>query len=147
MRTVFLKLTSFHALLVLNRSVALHRARSKGLQSSLFWLSQQTPAVLVPALSPFSCTCLCTHLPIRIHFHFLIPCTPEPHHLPHPRLTTSIVVLLKSNSSKSLELCHLIEPFVVVVKSLSHAGLFATPWTAAHQASLSFSISWSYSNS
>ena len=147
MRTVFLKLTSFHALLALNRSVALHRARSKGLQSSLFWLSQQTPAVLVPALSPFSCTCLCTHLPIRIHFHFLIPCTPEPHHLPHPRLTTSIVVLLKSNSSKSLELCHLIEPFVVVVKSLSHAGLFATPWTAAHQAFLSFTISWSYSNS
>ena len=31
----------------------------------------------------------------------------------------------------------------VVVQSLSHVWLFANPWTAAHQASLSFSISWS----
>ena len=30
-----------------------------------------------------------------------------------------------------------------VVKSLSHVQLFATPWTAACQASLSFTISWS----
>ena len=29
----------------------------------------------------------------------------------------------------------------VVVQSLSHAWLFVTPWTAAHQASLSFTIS------
>ena len=29
------------------------------------------------------------------------------------------------------------------VQSLSHVCLFATPWTAAHQASLSFTISWS----
>ena len=32
---------------------------------------------------------------------------------------------------------------VVVVQSLSHFWLFVTPWTAAHQASLSFTISWS----
>ena len=32
--------------------------------------------------------------------------------------------------------------FVVVVQSLSHVWLFGTPWTSAHQASLSFSISW-----
>ena len=31
----------------------------------------------------------------------------------------------------------------VVVQSLSHVRLFATPWTAARQASLSFNISWS----
>ena len=31
----------------------------------------------------------------------------------------------------------------VVVQSLSCVQLFATPWTAAHQASLSFTISWS----
>ena len=31
--------------------------------------------------------------------------------------------------------------FVVVVQSLSHVRLFVTPWTAAHQASLSFTIS------
>ena len=30
---------------------------------------------------------------------------------------------------------------VVVVQSLSRIQLFATPWTAAHQASLSFTIS------
>ena len=33
--------------------------------------------------------------------------------------------------------------FVVVVQSLSHVWLFTTPWTAAHQTSLSFTISWS----
>ena len=32
---------------------------------------------------------------------------------------------------------------VIVVESLSHVWLFVTPWTAAHQASLSFTISWS----
>ena len=32
----------------------------------------------------------------------------------------------------------------VVVQSLSHVRLFATPWTAAHQASLSFTIYWSF---
>ena len=31
----------------------------------------------------------------------------------------------------------------VAVQSLSHVQLFVTPWTAAHQASLSFTISWS----
>ena len=31
----------------------------------------------------------------------------------------------------------------VVVQLLSCIRLFETPWTAAHQASLSFSISWS----
>ena len=31
----------------------------------------------------------------------------------------------------------------VCVQSLSHVRLFATPWTAARQASLSFTVSWS----
>ena len=35
------------------------------------------------------------------------------------------------------------EPLRLVVQSLSHVWLFATPWTAAPQASLSFTISWS----
>ena len=34
-------------------------------------------------------------------------------------------------------------PFAIVVQSLSHVQLFATAWTIAHQASLSFTISWS----
>ena len=33
--------------------------------------------------------------------------------------------------------------FLVVVQSLSHVWLFVNPWTAARQASLSFTISWS----
>ena len=32
-------------------------------------------------------------------------------------------------------------PYVVVVQSLGNVQLFTTPWTAAHQASLSFTIS------
>ena len=32
---------------------------------------------------------------------------------------------------------------VVGVQSLSHVQLFVTPWTAAHQTSLPFTISWS----
>ena len=36
-----------------------------------------------------------------------------------------------------------VEYVVVVVQSLTRVRLFATPWTAARQASLSFTISWS----
>ena len=43
------------------------------------------------------------------------------------------------NSQPSVQR-HLI---VVVVQLLSHVQLFVTPWTAACQASLSFTISWS----
>ena len=38
---------------------------------------------------------------------------------------------------------HLVKDFTVVVQLLSHVWLFVTPWTAAHQALLSFTISWS----
>ena len=34
------------------------------------------------------------------------------------------------------------QTYNVDVQSLSHVQIFATPWTAAHQASLSFTISW-----
>ena len=37
----------------------------------------------------------------------------------------------------------MINPYCSVVQPLSHVWLFATPWTAAHQAPLSFTISWS----
>ena len=39
----------------------------------------------------------------------------------------------------SICVCHVHR--IVVVQSLSHFQLFASPWTAAHQASLSFTIS------
>ena len=35
----------------------------------------------------------------------------------------------------------LVNSLIVVVQLLSHGRLFATPWTAAHQALLSFTIS------
>ena len=38
-------------------------------------------------------------------------------------------------------------PHFVPVQSLDHVRLFVTPWTAAHQASLSSTISWSFSYS
>ena len=41
-----------------------------------------------------------------------------------------------------IELKHFTCESVVVVQSLSHVQLFVTSWTAAHQAHLSFSISW-----
>ena len=44
-------------------------------------------------------------------------------------------------------LAHQLQQINIVVQSLSHAWLFAIPWTAAHQASLSFSISWICPNS
>ena len=38
-------------------------------------------------------------------------------------------------------------PSVIAVQSFSRVWLFATPWTAAYQATLSITISWVYSNS
>ena len=37
---------------------------------------------------------------------------------------------------------HLLRNFLFIVQSLTHVQLFATPWTTACQASLSFIISW-----
>ena len=37
----------------------------------------------------------------------------------------------------------LLEPTAVVIQSFSHVWLFATPWTAVHQSSHSFTIAWS----
>ena len=41
-----------------------------------------------------------------------------------------------------LKIQFLFQAFVVAVQSLSCVWLFVTPWTAAHQAFLSFTISW-----
>ena len=43
--------------------------------------------------------------------------------------------------SSSLQALAVVSLFVVVVQSLSRVWLFAAPWTAAHQASLSFTVS------
>ena len=46
-----------------------------------------------------------------------------------------------SNTLVGLCSCLTTQPAIVVVQLLSHVRLFATPWTAARQASLSFTIS------
>ena len=60
---------------------------------------------------------------------------------PFQYVTPSVVFIapLPSVSSSLVFLCGLF----VVVQLLSCVQLFATPWTAAHQASLSFTNSWS----
>ena len=54
-----------------------------------------------------------------------------------PGVTLHLFFILACFTSSSLLKCTLL----VVVQSLSHIRLFAIPWTAAHQASLSFTIS------
>ena len=54
-----------------------------------------------------------------------------------PGITLHLFFILACFTSSSLLKCTLL----VVVQSLSHIRLFAIPWTAAHQASLSFTIS------
>ena len=58
----------------------------------------------------------------------------------HELKLSSLHCFLKHNA-----IAHLIDlnRIFVVVQSLSHVRFFATPWTTAHQASLSFTISWS----
>ena len=53
-----------------------------------------------------------------------------------------IIQRCRSYSERTLPLGSQI-PRYLVVQSLSHVWLFVTAWTAAHQASLSFTISWS----
>ena len=56
------------------------------------------------------------------------------------------VFLLPWNASLYILVTFLLG-FFVVIQSLSHVWLFATPWTAAHQASLSFRAPGACSNS
>ena len=48
-----------------------------------------------------------------------------------------------STDSCFFSLCPLLLNFIVVFPLLNHGQFFATTWTATHQASLSFTISWS----
>ena len=56
----------------------------------------------------------------------------------------------KSNSNKRLSMAKIVNHIfvaLIAVESLSHVQLFTALWTAACQASLSFTIIWSCSNS
>ena len=63
--------------------------------------------------------------------------------LPYPSFSFFLLILTHT-CMYSLHWCLLSSFYVLaVVQSLSHVRLFATPRTVAHQASLSFTISWS----
>ena len=67
-------------------------------------------------------------------------------HIPMASSFTSFRSLFKSPSQQTVDTCHLVtEPHKQFspIQSLSCVRLFATPWTAAHQASLSITNSWS----
>ena len=60
------------------------------------------------------------------------------------KLSTDIISFYCTISLESRWWCFcFIDEKTIVVQSLSHVQLFATPWTAAHLTSLSFTISWS----
>ena len=56
-------------------------------------------------------------------------------------LTLSLTLLNSNSGDKHLGHCNHQLTFFVVVQSLRCVQLFAAPWTAAHQASLYFTIS------
>ena len=58
-----------------------------------------------------------------------------------PRWSTFLLMTAQSPTCSHLQ-C-LLPKTIVIVQSLSHVWLFVTPWTAVHQASLSFTIPWS----
>ena len=56
---------------------------------------------------------------------------------------TTFIMLYNHYHQPSPELFHLVNLKLSSVQSLSHVRLFAIPWTAAHQVSLSITKSWS----
>ena len=68
-------------------------------------------------------------------------CSPSPPSILYIQCCCSLLIW-KSSFQIWLYTSH---SFVVIVQSLSCVWLFVTPWTAARQASLSFTISWSCS--
>ena len=70
-------------------------------------------------LNGFACINSCSPVTIRVNFESILDSAS----------VTLILILLP------------LLLFIIVVQSLSHVHLFVTPWTAAHQASPSFTIS------
>ena len=70
--------------------------------------------------------------------------------LPASKCIPHLCVLLSSHKISSNFCGVSFQPVLVcsfvIVQSLTHVQIFVTPWTAAHQASLSLTISWSLLN-
>ena len=92
-----------------------------------------------------------------VHFYcffFLPALRNRPFHL---AFSSSLILssvysnVLGPSSESAFQLLHIFIFFITYQfssgKSLSHIWLFAVPWTAAHQASLSITNSWACSNS
>ena len=106
------------------------------------WARQLTlleSCLLSSTVSPFL-----EHLPQiwphhLLHDLLIIADPPSPDNLSHLLTCSSCTInLIRLVPSSKHQV-----PVSLVVQSLSHVWLFVTPWTAAHQASLFFIISWS----
>ena len=75
------------------------------------------------------------HFPFRTDLPLTSPCQPAT--LPPSLPTVPRLFLL-------LGTLHFVKSYWLFVQSLSHVQFFVTPWTVAHQASLSFIISWNF---
>ena len=102
------------------------------------YLTEQFSWVPLPYCSPPGCPfpikslALSVHVsPRTIHFRVLDKSPVSGPGRGPPSCNRSILKVVKGCTD-----------FVIVFQSLSHVQFFATPWTAASQASLSFTISW-----
>ena len=94
--------------------------------------------------TPWTVAC---HAPLSMKFFTpeywsRLPCPlPEPGDLPEPGMEPIAGRLYLLSHQGSLCICMCVCVCVLVVQLLSHVWLLATPWTAACQTSLSFTIS------
>ena len=79
-----------------------------------------------------------THKVMLIITHYLLKLFVNSY--PHDKVTVNRNKCYTNNNINIIIFRHCIS--VVVVQSLSHFQLFVTPWTAAREASLSFTIPW-----
>ena len=84
-------------------------------------------------------TCRCTYSHMQAHTH-----THAGSHSHMQAHTHTQVHTLAHSGAHTLAVLMQLQITVVVVHSLSHVQLFSTPWIAARQASLSFTISQSF---
>ena len=100
-------------------------SRSSGLHA---WMRTTALGVLGPQLANHRCRDFLASIILRAIYT-------------HRETHTLLVSFLWRTLNSTICACRCV--VVAVVQSLSHTQLFATPWAAKHQASLSFTISWS----
>ena len=96
--------------------------------------------ILMPECLSLSLKAVVSNKPSLVFFFFFLSCSVILSFLFHNPLSEFLLSIWATWSPLFLEWRQK-KVFVVVVQSWSHAQLFATPWTAARQAPLSFTIS------